>query len=278
MFKYWKILIILFIPLLGRGQMLTDEQQNIQSTDKKSDTGEFHITGSSAILTSLHRFEDPNKVFGTDMKLYTSYTRNGYTAFLSLGGFKDFEDKREWFWSDSSLGISTSLGSLGDVSVSGTLTSIIPLSEQSRDYRGMQTGFVVYPSFTLPLTEYGLKGVSVNYRPTASAYFHKYEVSLGGVSNTQYSLSHRLRLSYAISSKFSLSISTTYQRSWTYVGNTQDTFGFDASLGYAPNNWLSLELGSTTSGTPLKANGTETELTLFDTRETLLYLALGIRY
>ncbi len=260
-------------------QLLTDEEEQMTASQSQSNqrVRPYSVTLSTSAVSSFHRFDSIDKTFGSDYGITGVYSFDGFSVIASTSGFQDYRGERKWYWGDASLGLYRGLGTMGRINVSGTLTGIIPMSENNKDYRRMYTGLIAAPLFSLRMDRYGVAGLTLSYRPSASMYFHQHEVALNGSSNTRYSFGQRLRASYAITERIYFGLSASYARSFTYAGNSRDSYGFLSSLGFQLGQKTSLEMGHSTQGNPLKANGIDNELVFFNLRDSIAFVSLAIR-
>lgn len=263
----------LFFPSSLWGQTTTDKKDGAKTNQQRP----YSLTLSTATVSSFHRPDDIERTFGSDFGLSAQYRFENFSLIASTSAFQDYQGERRWLWGDASLSVNRALTPIGPIQTSGTISAIIPMSENNKDYRRMYTGVVVAPTFTLPFARFGVEGLSMSYRPSASIYFYEHEVALHGSSNTRYSLGQRLRLGYAINDQWQVGLTGSYARSYTYSGISRDSYSFGSSLGYAFSKRTSIEVGHTTQGNPLRANGIENELIFFNLRESVAYASISIR-
>jgi hypothetical protein len=267
-----KALCVTFIFSFG-----TTWAADSQISAKKSKS--WSLSAEASLGTSMHHFDDPDKAISTDFSLSPTYkVGKGITLFGSVSGNKDLKGERLWTWGNSALGLSSSLGKTEYISTSGSLIATLPTSEAAKDYQKMIAGLTVAPKFSLRTNKLGFENFGISYAPSATVYFHEYTTSLTGGSNKQYLLSNSLSLSYTITDEVSLFGVGKYGRSITYKGNQSDFYSFVAGASYAPTANTSLTAGVAQGGSPLAANGYETDIDLYDARAASMFFSFGFAY
>lgn len=274
--KFLFFLILMFSTTISFAQLFTDEQELV-STGEIEKKRSYSATVTSTLVSSFHRHNETEKQLGNDFGLTGMYQFKKSSFIASGSAFQDLTGERRWLWGDSSLSFLRPLGHFYQVRTTGSLTAIIPASEDSVKNRGLRTGLILAPTFSMSLDNWRLPHASLSYTPSGSIYFYRYDVARTGVSNTQYSLGQRLRLTYAISDRVVLGLTSSYARSFTYEGNSRDSYGFMSSLGFLLTEKASLEMGHSTQGNPLNTTGTQNELVFFSTRESVFYASFGLR-
>lgn len=267
-------LSFLLLPTLLWSQVIEEELEVDKVEESKK---RYSISASLSTSSSLHNSSDPDKREMTELRLGHTYQFDHFGLNLSIAGTQDHRGERKWYWSDGTISAQKSFRSLGAVQTSAALTGIVPLSENNRKYRKMVTGFILSPNFFLPMAPYGAERLSFSLRPSAAYYIHQHEVALNGSSNTRNTLGARLTSSLRLSSHLTFSLAGTYSRAFTYQGNTRDSYGFSTALDLALSDTFSAQFGHSNSGNPLRPNGLENEISFFDSRNTVLYLALSMR-
>jgi hypothetical protein len=250
----------------------------VQAASAKK-ASQWSVSLGASINTSLHKNTDLDKQLSSDFSIGPSYRfSNGLRVGTSLSGSKDLLNEREWTWNNSYFSISKSLGSFSGIKVGGLVLVHIPLSEYSQDIQKLNTGLMLAPTFSYNLSSIGLERISLSYRPAITRYFHKYTTSLNGGSNTQYSFSNRLGMNFNITDAAYFAFNGSYARSFTYLGNEKDSYSFSSALGYSPTPKSSIELGHANGGSPLASNGRDTEIEVFNNRDSSVYMSFGYQY
>ncbi|MCO4793448.1 MAG: hypothetical protein KC493_07045 [Bacteriovoracaceae bacterium] len=249
------------------------------STSSVKKSKNWSLSTSATLNTSMHHLDDAEKSISSDLGVSHSYKfKNGVRMFTSVSGNKNLQGERKWNWSNSAVGLSTTLGQSEAGRVGGTLIGYIPTSEYSKKYQKMITGFKASPSFTIFGKNFGINSMSISYVPNAALYFHEYTTALTGGSNTQYSLGNALSVNYGFSDQVSMNVTGSYNRRVTYEGGERDSFGFAATAGYSPTAQTSLSLGYANGGSPLAANGSNTDIDIFDERSAAMFFSLGYTF
>lgn len=108
--------------------------------------------------------------------------------------------------------------------------------------------------------------------------FHEFKTSLTGKSNTQYSLSQSAAFSYNVADLFGISLTGAYARSFTYNGNSKDFYSLGQSISFAPTDATEIVVGHSIGGNPLSANGIDSDIEIFNSRDSSVYAGFSFTY
>lgn len=251
-------------------------------TQKKEELKKIvNISIDSSITTNLERFDADEKLLQSDHSLTTSlsYLKNINTS-LTLSGSKGLNGERKFTLNDAFVNISSNLGTItnSSINVTGLGRIYLPISDNSKENTKLQTRLALSSSFSTPLKGLGYENIQLSYTPSANIFFHQYETSMYGSSNTKYLLSNTLSGNYSINEKLALSLSLSYSRKWTYQSNLSDGYSTAQTLIYNLNNKLTLYGGHTLGGSPLHPNGQDIDIKIFNNRSSLIFSGLNVRY
>lgn len=159
------------------------------------------------------------------------------------------------------------------ISVKNKFSGTIPTALKSREeesYRGalsLATDFSYeFGGSTLPTKLiYGL-GLTRN--------LHEFTQSKDGVNNVQYSLRQDLILGLSLTEELSLEISTIYRHGRSYGDYQRDSFTNAAELALATSKSLGLQMGITTEGNMLTANGRDSNFNYYNENTSIIYAGL----
>lgn len=242
---------------------------------RKVEKSAFGLSLGATINSNLHAPSANEHALNTDFEISPSYKLTEKTTLIAaLSGNKDFKGERKFELYDSYIGAVRPIHNFGHISVSALGLVFIPLSEASK-LSSFKSGVFLASTFTLDMTNLYFNNFGFDFRPGVRVNFHQFETSLAGGSNTKYSLSGRFRIHYTFSDKFKMSLSNSYSRSTTYLGNTRDSYAFSQNLSYALNQAAEVSVGHSKGGSPLSANGKETEIEIFDSRSSSIYTGLS---
>ena len=161
-----------------------------------------------------------------------------------------------------------------------TLTAIIPLSRTSIKRDQLQTALIAGVSFAIiPDGLYKKTGFSLAIGLTAGRNFHQYEESLNGsVILNQYSSNQTLNLGYTYD-QFSVGIEYIHRSRFTYQNTPKDSFALSQEIGYAINDTFSVAIGHSNEAlSGLEANGSEPSLKFINENTSTVYAQLGISF
>lgn len=160
-------------------------------------------------------------------------------------------------------------GSVLNVAMRASFT--LPWSDRSKKETELRTAVAVSPLIVYIFDPQVIPGLSLIAVPSVRVFSHEFRVDTAGESNTEYSTTANFIISYVIAPGYSLSLNNTYARAWTYEGEYNDQFSFDQSISILLAKGFSLFAGHSIGGSALDVNGQESNLKLFDSRESQMY-------
>jgi hypothetical protein len=273
------LLLLSSTAISAEGQDTTTVQ-TLDSSEGQKVSKIYTLSFSSTFDTNLYEFSDKaNKTYANtttaSLGLKLSET---YKFSFGLGIDKQLSGDREQKMRDASLSLSRSLYKFNkDLNLSGALKSKLPLSENSSNTTGLITGVTLAPTLSYS-AESLLSGLSISYMPSFTRNFYRYTTATTGSSNTQYTLVNRIALSYSFTDQIALSLDNMYIRSWALNGQYNDHFSFDQSLSFSMNDQWGLYAGHAIGGSALAVNGQESNLKLFKSNESSVYLGVSYTY
>lgn len=270
-----KICLIFTFLLVSHGPLLA------QTTVKKIDGSkakEESVKWSSEIVTtyasSLNKTDSIDYSSSADFEATLSALFKETKFSLTASATKELTNQRELNLNNASLAAARSLYKFNDQwSSAASVKVTIPLSEAAKDYQRQITGVSLTPSLKWK-SDFGL---SLGYAPNAQVNFHKYKNSVTGSSNYQYVLGNSLSATYLTSAGLYAYASAGYSRLTTYRGNSKDSYKFLQLIGY-PVGKYDFAIGHVIGGSPLAANGIETDVRLFDSRSSTVFGMLTVSF
>lgn len=230
--------------------------------------------------TDNKTFDQKNKSSNIDFTLNPAYPLSKLDRLsLVVSANKDLKDQRNLTYADSYLGHSRDFYKNTDLGlkINGLTRIYHPTSEESQKNKTLKTKLYFAPQIAIDLSKKASIPVNITYRPYYQQSFHKYKVAYDGTSNIQTSISHRLILDLSIGEMFAITLDNIYGRSFTYYGNSKDSFNLDQSLQYSLNEKLNFAIGHNNSGNALKANGKDSNVELFNKNNSTFYFNTSIR-
>ncbi len=245
--------------------------------------------GLSATLTSNSKeTSDPDHITYSSFGISPSVKLSKKTsAGASFGYSKELTNNREGSVNDASLSLGHSLGTFyKSYIIKLGLSSVIPLSDVSRDRVGLITNLRFSPGFTIDFSKLKLArrmyikipGLTFTFAPSFTKNLHEYKTTTSGVSNTNYAFTQVYTLGYSFLDSFSASISFVHSTGWTYEDTRKDSsFSLSQSLSYSYKRY-SFTIGHTNSGSVLAANGRDTDIKPFDEDSSMYYFSVGCSF
>lgn len=235
----------------------------------------YNVGFSSVLQSSLHKTSDLDHSLSNEFQITPSISLgDGYTLVTGISGAKDLKGERKFSMGNGFIALSKSLRQYDKLSISASASAVIPLAESTKDIQTLRTGIKVAPKFSYKATD----NASLSYSPGVKVNFHEFKTSLTGRSNTQYSLSQTASFSYNVMDYFTIGLGGAYARSFTYNGNSKDFYSIDQSLSFAPTESTGIEVGHSIGGNPLAANGIDSDINIFNSRESSVYAGFSFTY
>jgi hypothetical protein len=240
--------------------------QSTVRTQAKPELKRWGVVLGATFDTSLHTFDDPAK--RAKMLITTSPTYQWselYKSKLNLVTQQDLRGDQDTTVYKASVSLSRAPIALNPfVSFQSAVSVGLPLSASRRDRESYLTGVSLIPRVTLdPSGGRGGK-LQAYWEGSVARLFHRYDTQTNGASNNRYSASNEIGAGYDLGKGLSLSASYLYSMMWTYKGNQRAKFSFDGSLDWQVSEPMSVGLGYSNGGDPLKDNGIDSNIAVFD--------------
>lgn len=245
-------------------------------------TPDFHIAASISRSTSLIDFQDGSRSDSMDYMVNPSLKVSYGTYSTVLAYSQDLRneyDKRASDWADVPLTFAFNptrwkMNDSFNARITYSLTATIPNSQTSVKKDQLQTALSGKIGFALtPAAD----GFSMSVGITAGRNFHAYEEDINGSVLNQYSSNQSLGLGYSIGD-WSVSADFINRSRWTYKGNSKSAFEISEEIGYSINDNFSAAIGHSNAGATLKANGSDSNIEMFNENTSMVYGTLGLSY
>ncbi|MBU6375394.1 MAG: hypothetical protein KGQ59_05320, partial [Bdellovibrionales bacterium] len=165
------------------------------------------------------------------------------------------------------------------LSISPSLGVVLPISERTRSRESMITAIRSSARFSAdlaPTRKNVLQNLSVSYELGISRAFHEFSTSSTGSVNTAWRVSNVANLSYAFDSKWSLSADFMRSIGVSYQGGVRHAFSAGESLNYDVDPRLSISVGHSNEGDVLRANGVDSNVSIFDSTSSRVFTSLTV--
>lgn len=237
-------------------------------------------TAQASLSSNLYKNSSPDQSLNTSFSLDSSFNWQdlGVTLLGHLSLNKDLKGERRQRFNDAYLGSTGGLYFGDHWSLTFLGLGFIPLSEDSKDNRQLTTGIYLAPILTLEGGAMQLPNLRLSLRPSYRQNFHQFETALSGDSNNQRTIGLNLTLTYEVLPNFLLISRNNYNRSTTYRGNTRDQYVLEQIISWQFHTRAFMSLGHVLGGTPLAANGVDTDIRFFNRNDSQLYTSLGYTF
>ncbi len=118
--------------------------------------------------------------------------------------------------------------------------------------------------------------VTLGYGLSLVRNVHEFTVKRDGAENLMYALNHSANVNIQFTKALNLALSGIYRQALTYDESQRYLFLTAAELSYAWSNSFTTMMGINTSGNAVKADGRESNVSLYDDKFT--NLRIGVQY
>lgn len=283
-YQLMTLVLILFSikPLLA--QDLTTTSSNVQGTSSASlnqSTTTLNKTKSFSALIALERSsnlftnESGNQESSTDLSLTPSYKINSnFTTSANAIISRQETGNKDTTISNTTLVLGyTGYKFENGAQLAHSLRGVIPTNEEIRKRDRLNTAIGIRNQIT-----HSIGAFDLGYKLTLTRNFHEFNVNADGAANVEISLSHILELTFNLNDKLSISQVGSIRQGRTYGGFNRTSFSADTDLSYAASKSLAINVGTSTEGSAFKANGTDSNIELFNENKSLIRAGLSFSY
>lgn len=165
-----------------------------------------------------------------------------------------------------------------DLDWNPTFTGLIPLSKNSKDVDQINTALIAGAQGSLRAGDAtNFRGLGLVFGVNAGQNFHQFETNKDGTILNKYSSNQFLSLYYSIRA-FTLSTTYTNKIRWPYSGDVRNSFEFSQQVDYRFLKAYTASLGHTNSGSTLKPNGQDSNVSLMNEDSSIVYLGIGYSF
>lgn len=232
---------------------------------------------NSSYSTNLVDHQDGSRGDYVDyMARFNLKLTNNYSLRVQGGYGQDLKYPENDDFTNTSVTLQRSPFALGKrLLTNWRVGAVAPTSKDAYKRQNMITALstggnlIVNPDYLIP-------GLELVGSLSLTRNFHQYETAINGTVNTQYSSSQGLSVSYSFNSGVSLSASFTHMNTWSYQNVMRDSFDFSQEIAYEINPTFSVAAGHTNSGSTLRANGTDSNVQIYDENNSIIYGSLTV--
>lgn len=249
---------------------------DLETLQRQTQNSNRSVTLSASVGSNLYDSSTADHSLVSDFSVDPAIVlENGTVLIANLSLSKDLKGERKQAFNDSYLGFSKTLFVKDAYFISLLGLGFLPISDYSRQDAHLHTSLMLAPTFGINFTHWGLTGLRASLRPAIRNNFHRYETSKSGNSNYERNLSALFLLSYSLTDKILFTSRSTYSRNFSYLGSTVDGFQLGQSLMYQFLPTSTVEVGHSNGGSVLAPNGTDTDIELFNSRQSQVYFAVS---
>ena len=238
----------------------------------------WSVSGTIAQTSNLYDYHDGTRQDSADLLGLFSYKINKTYSLVSAVSYsQDLKTPESSDFGDLPVTLAHSPWIISKTfSLSQSATLLLPASKDSSKRVGMQFG--IGTGISLSVNDGILiPGLSIKSGLSLSRLFDKYETALDGRVNTEYSAKQTISSTYSYK-KFSASIEFVHKNALSYQGSLKEGFEHTEELGYSMNDQISFALGHTLAGSALKANGSDSNVSLINDNDSKVYGAITASY
>lgn len=157
---------------------------------------------------------------------------------------------------------------------------VLPVAKTSTKQDQLQTSISVGASFGI--IPDGIAPVkngawSLAIALSAGQNFHAYETNITGQVLNHYLSNQSINLGYSYKD-FSFSVEFINKSRWTYNGNSKNSFEHTEEIGYGISDHMNVAIGHTNTGSGLKSNAVDSNLSLVNENDSMIYVSMGLAF
>ncbi|NDD92349.1 hypothetical protein EBZ37_09715 [bacterium] len=223
---------------------------------------EFYSASSSLVLIPNYRFHP------------------SWSVGMVLSASKDWTGESELTLLDPALKLSRSAATLNPyLSIAPSFGIVLPVSERTRSRESMIVA--ARSSLRLNADLAALKkpvvqNVSASYELGVSRAFHEYSTSSSGSVNTAWRISNLASVAYTFNPKWSVSADFMRSVGLSYQGGARHAFSVGETLNYEFDPRVSFSVGHSNEGDVLRANGVDSNISIFDSTNSRVFTSLTV--
>lgn len=255
---------------------------SIVTPDVAAPVSDFHASMNISRITSLNDFQDGSRNDSLNYEISPSLKTTFGTLISSITYSQNLRDQYSRTasdWGDIPVILAFKPVSpkwLGkNFKNTYSLSVVVPRSQISVKKDQLQTAVTGKISLSVTPAEGDGFGYSVGI--SLGRIVHAYEEDINGNVLNQYSSNQNLNLNYS-SGAWGISAGFTNRTRLTYKNTVKSYFDMNEEVNYSINSGISITLGHTNSGSTLKANGTDSNIDLYNENNSSVYAALGLSY
>ncbi len=238
-------------------------------------SGLFNISRS----TSLYDFKDGTRKDGLDYELRAGYALSKeYSLGLISGYSQNLKDSVENDFTNTSVSIKRAPGPWGGFVLGGYGFGVnLPTSKKSS--QGQSLNFGTTGSLAMQINPEKLSpGWEISSSISLTKNFHSYQTAQDGSVNNSWSSLQLLGIQYSQPLNFGFSLTVIHRNSLSYQDVLKDSFEFTEEIFYKINQELTVSVGHTNAGSSLKPNANDSNVQIFDEKNSLVYLGLTVGF
>lgn len=247
----------------------------------------FSVEALIARSASLYDHKDGTAKAGVDYLVSPRLKTSLGTMKAAISYSQDVKDESEEASSFNDIPLSVSLTSnkwQWSAPYVLTLTPyasiVLPVSKTSTKRDQLQTSISVGASFGIIPDGIAPKkngAWSLAIALSAGQNVHTYETNIIGQVLNHYLSNQSINLGYGYKD-FSFSAEFINKSRWTYNGNSKNSFEHTEEIGYGINDHLNVAIGHSNTGSALKSNSVDSNLSLVNENDSMIYVSMGLAF
>lgn len=256
----------------------TTSQTMLNKKSVSIDPKKFSATLDVSFETNSESYNSGESSIDTTNWLFLYYKIDDlYKARLWFSYNKNLSDSYADKVNDTKLTLSRKGYKLTEkLTLSPSVTGVIPTSDKSRRGEELQFGIEVNPSFGYKITS----DLSFSYLPRMVKNFHEYETSQTNKNNTEFKLIQFYVLNYSLTEKIYVEGMVIYSDSWSYQGTQRDpSYLTGIELGYDYDKDLAFALGINTGGSVIdQEEGPDQNIEIYNVNNSTYYANVALKF
>lgn len=263
---------------IGTATAQLSDIQNMVSTDLKPAEvidKKFSILAIVGFSQKIAVDERSDRESGTDLLIAPSYK---ISDTLTLGAktilSKSNAGPRETTLSNSTLSLSIKGAQLTPELLSlHSVGMVAPTNKESQKSDRLQSSVSMSNGLRLQLAF-----AKIDYRLGLSKNIHEFTQNAEGSPNVEYRLAQTLDVTVPVTEKISVTSNAVYRHGWTYRGFQRFAFEWHNDLNLDVTANLAVNVGISNDGAALKANGVDSNISVYSPNSSVTRAGLSYTY
>lgn len=271
--KISKCILATVVTLSGWSPAFGQQTENKLNTTVKEETTKkrnYSVGLGLTYTSNLYKEGTYESEKGLRIRVIPAYKFSDYLTLSSIISVEQqMTPPENTILSNTPVSLSYSRYQLAHViNITNKLTAVLPTNKDIAKQDSYRGTISLGNDFSYTFESVPLKSA---YGIALGRNIHEYKRNFMGAPNIEYSLTHSASLQLNLTKTFDFSTLFFYKQARTYNGFERSAFFTMATLNYDYNKDLRLSIGTSNEGNALKANGRDSNITLFNEHSSTVF-------